>query len=376
MASYQLAHRSVTGRRLANQDVVLVEKIRLADDETATLLVVADGMGGASAGDVASHTATEAFADVVARQLHGTNPTEGAVAQALKHGYAAAHNSVVQEAKQDPRKTGMGTTLVSALVFQDRLLVGNVGDSRAYLMDSGDITQITRDHTAEQEMIDRGTLDVQSAGIAVASHVLTRVIGDPDDPPQIDVFPRIGSFRLHDGNVLLLCSDGLQNGVEDDEIHDIVCSTENIDTAAEALVRAAWHGGSADNISVLLLECGHLHRRPDSIDLPAPIPQGMRAVRQPWVRLAWLAVAFFLIAVALGYVTYRTWRSTDRRPPPSWPAGARSLDADSDVLEVGEASARAELNIVSAHRDLAADTVFAHWQQGIVRQEPATDFSP
>lgn len=312
MAFSRIAFRSETGRRPSNQDVSVALDIRLADDLKGTVLIVADGMGGAAAGAVAARFAADAASSRAVGQLSGTTPDVSAVARIIREAFHDAHEAVVREAEANPDTAGMGTTLVAAVVFEDQFLVGNVGDSRAYLLDSADITQITKDHTAHQDMVDRGIWIPDHSGAAAASHALTRAIGDPLDPPEIDVFPPDGSYELQPGQILLLCSDGLRSGTNDDEIHEIICASDDLEMGAEILVRSAWRGGSADNITVLLFEYGELPRRPYRIDLPPPIPRRVRhaSKRQTGMKIA--AVMLFLAFLVLGTSAYCRWR-IDRR---------------------------------------------------------------
>ncbi len=312
MALSRIAFRSETGRRPSNQDVFVAIDIQFADDLKGTILIVADGMGGAAAGAVAARIAADAAASRAASQLAGTTPHASAVARAIREAFHDAHEAVVREAEANPDTAGMGTTLVAAVIFEDRYLVGNVGDSRAYLLDSADITQITKDHTAHQDMVDRGIGVLDHSGTAAASHALTRAIGDPLDPPEIDIFPPDGSHKLQPGQILLLCSDGLRGGVNYDEIHEIVCASDDLETGAEILIRSSWRGGSTDNITVLLFEYGELPRRPYRMALPPPIPRRIRHApkRQTGMKIA--AVVLFLAFLALGTSAYCRWR-IDRR---------------------------------------------------------------
>ncbi len=356
------ATRSHPGRRPYNQDVVLAHEIRLGRRRKGYLVLVADGMGGAAAGDVASSVASEAFCRAVDERLGGARPDASDVADALEGAYRRAHDAVVREAEKDIEKEGMGTTLVSIFLFGDRYIVANVGDSRAYLIDSGDITQISKDHSAVQEMIDRGTILPEHRESAPMAHALTRVLGDPDDPPEVDIFPEQGAYHLHPGQILLLCSDGLENGLEDDDIHELICGIPKLDNAAEALVRAAWHGGSTDNISLSLVESGRLSRRPDRIAMPAEIARERATVskRRTSRLLPILAVALFLATVALGYATWQLWRQqgayTPALPhieePESIPAQAvkESVQAGAEEVAIDSVSAIEEAEVANEGR--------------------------
>lgn len=329
-----IATRTHAGRRPYNQDVVVAETITLKGGEKGYLLIVADGMGGAAAGDIASKVAAGALRDAIVEWLKGNGVDESGVHAAFRLGYRAAHEAVQLEASKDVRRQGMGTTLVSAFVWGNRYVVANVGDSRAYVIDSGDITQITKDHSAVQEMIDRGIIQPEHRASAPMAHALTRAVGDSPEPPEVDIFPQEGSYALRPGQVLLLCSDGLENGVDDDTVHAFVCGIPKLDDAAEALIRAAWHGGSKDNISVVLLECGRLVRRPRAIPVPPPIGRSpvMTRRRHP---SPLLAIGLFILAAGLGTATWRVWQSSRAERLPSPPSSKGDEGEPPSAVTVG-----------------------------------------
>lgn len=310
MSSFRTAHRSARGRRQINQDSIRIDTIPLSGGAACTLLILADGMGGAPAGDVASRTAVKILARYFENKLLNRNPDDVSIRWLLERSYASAHAGVVKAALMVPERSGMGTTLVTAVIIGNTLVIGNVGDSRAYLIDSGDITQLTKDHTVSMTTNTTGTSRRYTGDDVRVSHALTNVIGDPGDPPRIDIFPESDATYLSRGQIMLLCSDGLYNGIDDDTIHTIVCSTDNLVSAAEVLVNAAYHGGSSDNISVALLEYGRFPRRRELKNFPPPIPGSTRSNKFYNPRLIITALILVICIMVLGYISYRTWLNT------------------------------------------------------------------
>jgi protein phosphatase len=221
--------------RSVNQDALLT---------TPTLFVVADGMGGHAAGDVASTMAIDA--------LRGASERIGTM-DALLAAVKAANEAIYHASVQDPSLAGMGTTVVAACLLAgptgDQLVVLNVGDSRAYRFREGQVSQLTEDHSLAAEMIRTGELTEAEAAIHPQRHVITRALGvDGDVRP--DAFP----VALRQGDRLLLCSDGLTNEVDDEEVARVLATEADPAAAARDLVdRANAHGG-ADNISVVVVD--------------------------------------------------------------------------------------------------------------------------
>jgi len=232
----QVVSVSDTGRkRRHNEDSYVCEP---------PLFAIADGMGGAQAGEVASELAATAL------QEHAGDPGEGEerVVQLIQE----ANRRVFEHASKDAALTGMGTTLTLAVVEDGRVSLGHVGDSRAYLLRGGVLDQITEDHSLVAELTRAGKLSEEEAETHPQRSVITRALGtDPD--VDVDSF----TVQTHDGDVFMLCSDGLTAMVEDQAIQDILQKRlGNLDRAAKDLVKAANKGGGEDNITVLLFEIG------------------------------------------------------------------------------------------------------------------------
>ena len=226
-------------KRNNNQDFVYASNHNVGT--LAGLLIVADGMGGQAAGDLASRLCVETMVD----SIQASSRT-GAV-RVLSEAIRTANAAVTSRAASDPALDGMGTTLVAAVPENGSLIVANVGDSRMYLIDDDRIDQITHDHSLVEEMVRAGKLKREQARNHPKKNIITRAIGEPGDP-EIDFF----DVALNRGDIALLCSDGLSNMVEDEQIFRIVRNAESLPEAGRKLVDAANRAGGRDNISVVL----------------------------------------------------------------------------------------------------------------------------
>lgn len=227
-------------KRDMNQDYVFASDRPVGKLES--LLIVADGMGGHNAGDLASRYTVETMIRYI------ENAKEERPVALLGQAIHTANEEVIRKAKTDISLEGMGTTVVAAAVCGEYLYVANVGDSRLYLID-GEIEQITRDHSLVEEMIRVGELRREDARSHPDRNVITRAIG-VRAPVKIDFF----DVKLERGDKILLCSDGLTNMVEDYDILRIVRKSGSLKEAANKLVNEANKNGGRDNISVVLAE--------------------------------------------------------------------------------------------------------------------------
>ena len=205
------------------------------------LFIVADGMGGHAAGDFASRYAISVVLDFV-RGSTVRNPIS-----LLRRAMIYANSEVYREAEKDPDKYGMGTTMVACVADGRELYVANVGDSRLYRI-RDEITQITMDHSLVEELIRSGQLERNRGRNHPEKNLITRAMGSRDE-----VMPDFFEISLEEGDKVLLCSDGLSNMVEDDEIRDIVREADGPETAAESLIERANYYGGNDNISAILI---------------------------------------------------------------------------------------------------------------------------
>ncbi|HEY7134031.1 MAG TPA: Stp1/IreP family PP2C-type Ser/Thr phosphatase [Acidimicrobiia bacterium] len=216
-------------------------------DEHLHLYAVADGMGGHRAGEVASATALEALRAAVANG----QPIE----EAIENSNAA----VYAKALDDPNLRGMGTTLTALLVTDDQLyLIGHVGDSRAYQLHDGELTQVTEDHSLVEELVREGRLTPEQATVHPQRSIITRALG-VDEHVQVDVYP----LELAPGDRVLICSDGLTTMLRADDIARILRREPDPTRAAEELVDAANAAGGEDNITAVVVEATAEDAPPD-----------------------------------------------------------------------------------------------------------------
>lgn len=251
-------HTDVGMIRDLNEDSLLtleLDRVHRSISRPIGLYVVADGMGGHEAGDVASGLAINTIAEKMATQLlvpqlTGDVDAESFDAQRWLADAIQAANMAVYRQRQSA-KTNMGTTLVAALMIGDMAYIANVGDSRAYLISDDDIRQLTTDHSLVERLIALGQITADEARIHPQRNVIYRTIGDKDEA-EIDFFVQ----QLNPGDNLLLCSDGLSGKVEDVEIWRLVRRSRSPQEACEQLVQAANDNGGDDNVTVIIVQAG------------------------------------------------------------------------------------------------------------------------
>lgn len=230
--------------RTQNQDAYQIEVL----DKNTLLCVVCDGMGGAKSGNVASSLAVDVFVQEVKRTwVHGMEPD--LADQMLKNAVKLANFTVYDQAQQFEEFTGMGTTLVAVLIQGKFATVINVGDSRAYSVKQDGVQQITRDHSLVQMMVTRGELTPEQARTYPGKNLITRAIGT-EPVVECDVFHR----RLDGGECLLLCTDGLSNLVDEQEILFEVVHGINKQSSGQRLLEIAKNRGAPDNVTCVLIQ--------------------------------------------------------------------------------------------------------------------------
>jgi len=230
--------------RTQNQDAHLIETL----DKNTILCIVCDGMGGAKSGDVASSLAAEVFAQEVKRCWSSDLDME-MLDQVLIGAVKLANFTVYDQSKQFEEFSGMGTTLVAVLLQGRSATIVNVGDSRTYCIGNGGIQQITKDHSLVQMMIDRGELQPEQAKKYPGKNLITRAIGT-ESAISSDIFHK----QLSANEYLLLCSDGLSNLVDDQEILFEVVHGTNKQQCCERLLNIAKNRGAPDNVTCILLQ--------------------------------------------------------------------------------------------------------------------------
>jgi protein phosphatase len=296
------AHTDTGRRRRRNEDAFVCEP---------PLFAVADGMGGAQAGEVASRLAADSVREAKLGDLPSPEQTVELIREANRRVYAYS--------SENASTRGMGTTMTVALVEGTVVTIGHVGDSRAYLLREDQLTQLTQDHSLVAELVRSGRLSPKEAESHPRRSVITRALGTESDV-EVDVF----SIRAQNGDLFLLCSDGLTSMVSDEKIAQLlVAARADLDGAGEKLVAAANQAGGEDNITVVLfeLEAGEPETEEeteqklddaktlteaDAVPALKLAMQNSHGHRSRRATLIALALAFFVAIVGLGVFTVST----------------------------------------------------------------------
>lgn len=228
-------------RRKLNQDYVYTSEQPVGP--VPNLFIVADGMGGHNAGDLASRLAVNTIVEVIAASQ------EKELEDMFEAAIELANRKVYDHACRNPELEGMGTTVVAATCSDGRLFVANVGDSRLYVVGRHGMKQVTRDHSWVEEMVRRGGLGKEEARNHPDRNIITRAVGAEEK-----VKPDFFRVELKEGDMVLMCTDGLTNMLEDEEIRMALDGARDLVEQAETLVRRANENGGRDNISVILIE--------------------------------------------------------------------------------------------------------------------------
>ncbi len=220
-------------------------------DPPTSLTVLADGMGGYNAGEVASGMATAFIRSELSRWLSQAGKTANAreVRRAMEICVDNANRSIFNSANSNPQYAGMGTTLVVGVCHEARLMLGHIGDSRCYRLRGEELTQITKDHSLLQEQMDAGLITPEQAATSLNKNLVTRALGVEDS-----VLLEVNEHRVDAGDLYLMCSDGLSDMVDDAGIATILQTADTLEQKSVALVTAANAAGGRDNISVLLFQ--------------------------------------------------------------------------------------------------------------------------
>ena len=226
-------------KRNNNQDSIFVSDKPVGP--LPNLYLVADGMGGHAAGDFASRYAISIVIDFVSKSTVA-NPIS-----LLRRALVYASNELYKESEKDKDKMGMGTTMVASVIMDDKLYVANIGDSRLYIIND-DIKQVTMDHSLVEELIRSGQLERNKGRNHPEKNIITRAMGSRDE-----AMPDFFELDIKEGDKILMCSDGLSNMVEDDEIRDIVSEDGDLERVVDYLISRANYYGGNDNISVVVV---------------------------------------------------------------------------------------------------------------------------
>ena len=226
--------------------------------ERSPLFVVADGMGGARAGEVASRMAIEQFD----AQDGSDTPPEEQLAEVAR----GANRKIHRMAQEDSAYAGMGTTFTAALVTGREIAIGHVGDSRLYRLRDGELERLTHDHSLVEEFVRQGKLTPAEAEVHPQRSIITRALG-PEPEVEVDTYTHSG----RDGDVYLLNSDGLTGMISEEQVAEILRASESLDDAAEKLIAAANENGGKDNITVVLFRLGSDGEEEDEDEEPGTL---------------------------------------------------------------------------------------------------------
>ena len=223
-----------------NQDYVFASQDTVGN--LPNLFAVADGMGGHNAGDYASSHAVRILVDEI-REDTDYNPVK-----VIRHAIETANTEIIEQAQKDEKLRGMGTTMVVATIVGQYAYIANVGDSRLYLINDK-IRQLSKDHSLVEEMVRLGGIKAEEARNHPDKNIITRAIGVKEN-----VEPDIYEYRLKKGDIILMCTDGLSNMVEDEDMFNIVKGSRDVVEAVQMLIEKANSNGGRDNIGVIVAE--------------------------------------------------------------------------------------------------------------------------
>ncbi|MES2945707.1 MAG: Stp1/IreP family PP2C-type Ser/Thr phosphatase [Pseudomonadota bacterium] len=223
----------------------------VAFEASTRLCILADGMGGYNAGEIASGMAVAFIKSEMGRWLSqaGKHANAKEVRRALEICVENANHSIFNAANSNPQYTGMGTTLVVGVFQEDRFMLGHIGDSRCYRLRASEFQQITKDHSLLQEQLDAGLITPEQAQTSLNKNLVTRALGVEDT-----VMLEVHEHRVEVGDTYLMCSDGLSDMVGDAAIAGVMLGAGSLEQKARQLIAAANEAGGRDNISVLLAQ--------------------------------------------------------------------------------------------------------------------------
>ena len=229
--------------RELNEDCFCIKV--LDDKRNQGFFILADGMGGHNAGEVASQMAVKVIAEEL-KALEGASEAE--IPSVLTNAITKANECVYKMSVENEEQSGMGTTVVAVVLWDKTAYIANIGDSRAYITDKSEIRQITSDHSVVEELIKSGTITREEARRHPQKNIITRAVGT-DAEVEADLFER----ELGGDNCILLCSDGLSSMVDDDEIYRIISNGENCKDTVCKLIDTAKQRGGLDNITAVCI---------------------------------------------------------------------------------------------------------------------------
>lgn len=258
MSNIKFFAETFVGRRDNNQDSVIAMELR----NNSYFFAVADGMGGVSGGQVASKIVIDT-SKLILEERFSSDISPKDFKPILEEIFSASQKNIYERITSEPELAGMGTTLTALLISGDKYIWGNLGDSRIYKYSNSKIEQISIDHTYIQDYKNENEGEIPQSIVEQYSHYLTKSLDGGADKP--DIFPADKEYEeLKQGDLFLLCSDGLiTNKVEDknDTLVEYLHKTKNLEEASKQLIANAFHDGSSDNISIIVVEIGSISRK-------------------------------------------------------------------------------------------------------------------
>lgn len=230
-------------KRKSNQDVIYISK-----DSSMPIYIVADGMGGHKAGELASNMAIDIIVKRITEDKHKLS-SENAILKWIKKTIEEANTKIYLESIKNKDFKGMGTTITLGYIYEDKIYIGHVGDSRAYIIKNDEIKQITEDHSYVNQLLKLGSITKEEAKKHPKKNMITRAVGS-SSIIEIDLIVR----EYKENEILILCSDGLFNMLDDLEILKVFKSKDNIQEACDKVIRMANDNGGFDNITIIAIK--------------------------------------------------------------------------------------------------------------------------
>ncbi|EOD01319.1 Stp1/IreP family PP2C-type Ser/Thr phosphatase [Caldisalinibacter kiritimatiensis] len=219
-----------------------------SDVEEFPLFIIADGMGGHNAGEVASAIAVDSVKQIFNSKKNIFKNGETEVSKFIKLALIEANTKIYNKAKEIEDCKGMGTTITLAYILDNHIHIGHIGDSRAYLLTDGELIQLTQDHSLVAELVRNGSISEEEAENHPQKNIITRALGT-DENIEVDIITR----EVKENDKILLCTDGLTNMVCDEKIKEVLVNTDDLQNASDTLVNIANESGGYDNTTVILI---------------------------------------------------------------------------------------------------------------------------
>lgn len=229
--------------REKNQDTYF-----LSEDLNFPLFIIADGMGGHKSGEIASNDAVEIIKNIFSQEKSELINNENII-DIIEKSFHYANSNIYKKSLEVTTYRGMGTTVSLAYIFEDNIIIGHAGDSRIYKIEGNNMVQITEDHSLVNELIKSGKITKEEAKTHPQKNIITRAVGT-----SIDIDIDIKCIKYKEKDKLLLCTDGLFNMIDEDEIEKIIKESSSMSIAAEKLITTANENGGLDNITIILIE--------------------------------------------------------------------------------------------------------------------------